>query len=503
MKKIQLYFLFCFLPTLSFSQWTPLGNAVNGIAGNDKLGFTHAIDMDSAGTTLAVGTPYNSDVFSYSGYAKVLDWNGTAWVQRGNTFLGTDSTLEGTGAAVDLSANGKTVAVSSPWGYNSLGYKCGIVRVFDWNGSAWVQRGSRIDGEGNIIPIYSGDVFGTAMQLSSDGNYLIVGARSNTPGVGVNQLSGHARIYHWDGTAWIQKGQDLDAPIGLGTAEFGYAVSISDAGNRIAVGGRSFTRNFQGQGIAIMYEWGGTEWKPMGDTLFGAELGASLGAAIQLTRDGNSVALGSPKSNTFLGSTQILDWNGTSWLQRGTSILGVNGGQSGTSLDFSFNGNVIAIGEPWTSSAKGAVRLFEWKGGSWQQIGNTISPSGNNIEAFGSSVRLNAAGTRVAIGVPNNDDIANNAGKVRVYDNPSFVGIGEQTKTSLNYFPNPTTGLVKISSEETIERISVFSITGQEISTENVFSMEANLDLSQQSMGAYYAKIETKRGIQIIQITKF
>ena len=124
-------------------------------AGGDRLGFQNALAMDSTGNTIAVGAAYNNNLFPYSGYARVMDWDGNNWVQRGNDIIGTDTIYEATGYAVDLSSDGMTLAVSSPWGWNSLAYKCGNVRVFDWDGISWIQRGSDIEGEGDPNPLSS------------------------------------------------------------------------------------------------------------------------------------------------------------------------------------------------------------------------------------------------------------------------------------------------------------------------------------------------------------
>lgn len=496
MKKTTIYFLFCLIPAFSFGQWQQLGSSIIGTVDNDKLGSTHSIDIDSAGTTIAFGTAFNSDIFPYSGYAKVFDFNGTNWIQRGNTFVGLDSTLEGTGSAVSLSADGNTVAISSPWGYNNLGYKCGIVRVFDWNGTSWVQRGGRINGEGNIIPMFSGDVFGTSMELSANGNHLIVGARSNTKEVGVLQFQGHARVFNWNGTEWIQIGQDLDGNNLGGVQEFGYAVSINDDGNRIAVGARSYNTVAQGAGITCMYQFNGTNWAQIGDTLFGSTVGESLGSSVQMTRDGNSVAIGATGTNgIYVGAVKIYDWSGTNWAQRGATINAIGTSSSGSSIDLSADGKIIAIGEPWKNNVNGAVRLFQWNGSAWQQLGNTVTPTGSTsaINAFGSAVRMNAIGSRIVVGEPSYDGLGFNLGRITVHNNTTVLDINEVALSHIQLFPNPTqTTLTLISNDLENEEIIIFNALGQNVSERvsltKISSKEINLDVSQLRSGLYTIK---------------
>jgi len=495
------------VPAICWSQWSQLGVSINGTDPNDNLGATHAIAIDASGMSIAVGSAKNSDVFTYSGYAKVFDWNGASWMQRGSDFLGTDSTYEGTGSAVDLSANGLTLAVSSPWGYNSLGYKCGVVRVFDWAGGTWVQRGENIEGEGNPNPLFSGDVFGTALELSSDGNFIVVGARANTQEIGVNQFSGHVRVYNWNGSNWVQVGQDIDGPLSFGASEFGYAVSINDAGNRVAIGARSYTGAVsadQEKGMVVALEFNGSDWLQMGDTLFGSSPGDKLGTAVQLSNDGTVMAVGAPKVNLSNGATKVFDWNGVNWVQRGGDLGGTNGSQSGSDLDLSADGSIIALGEPWTNSALGATRIFQWNGTSWAQVGNTITLSGSNIEAFGSAVRLNASGSRVIIGAPFNDDAGNNTGKVQVYEKASSASITNHADfENLIAYPNPTENYFHIISERDILSYELISMDGKTIQS-NRFGLgkELIIDMSDIPTGIYHLKLEAKDKMSFIKVIK-
>ena len=78
------------------------------------------------------------------------------------------------------------------------------------------------------------DAFGYSVSLSSDGLRLAVGAKDND-GNGSN--SGHVRVYDWNaGTgAWVQVGADLDGE--AAGDEFGNSVSLSADGSRLAAGG--------------------------------------------------------------------------------------------------------------------------------------------------------------------------------------------------------------------------------------------------------------------------
>ena len=495
------------IPTVCFAQWTQLGNSINGTQAGEFLGSTHSVAIDSSGNTIAVGTYRNHALFQNSGYAKVLDWNGSSWIQRGSDLVSIDTTHRGTGYAVDLNANGMTVAVGSPYGYNSLGFRSGIVRVFDWSGSNWVQRGSTIEGEGNSNPLFEFDLFGSALQLSDDGNHLVIGGNANTAQVGANQKGGHVRVFQWNGSAWNQIGQDIDALLSFGTQEFGYAVSINNAGSRVAVGARAYTGTNAANsemGLAMVLEFNGANWVALGDTIFGGTSSNKLGSAVQLSGSGNTLVVGAPGANSFQGLTKIFDWNGTNWIQRGADIAGLLGGQSGASIGLSSNGNIVAIGDPGANSLKGATRIFNWNGNSWQQFGNTISLSGNNMDSFGSAVRLNHSGSRVVVGLPFNDQLANNAGQVRVYENSTLTGIDDLHFTkNLSVFPNPIIDIFQIRSDYAITGYELYNLSGQLIDfseVNNLLTLEINMFKLKE--GTYILRVNTLEGITNLKLVK-
>ena len=499
MKKIFLTLIFSLaLIQILQAQWTQIGPDILGDVNDDRLGFRNALAMDSTGNTIAVGAAYNDNLFPNSGYARVMDWDGSNWVQRGNDIIGTDTIYEATGYAVDLSSDGMTLAVSSPWGWNSLDYKCGNVRVFDWDGISWIQRGSDIEGEGDPNPLYWGDVFGWSLQLNSSGDYIIVGAPSNSRLPGTQSFQGHARVYHWDGTTWNQVGQDIDGPMSFGTVEFGFSVGINNEGDRIIVGGRSYTGlnpSDQEKGMALTLEFNGSVWVPLGDTIFGSNLGDKLGNSVDISGDGNTIVIAAPTANNFNGETKIFDWNGINWVQRGTDILGSSSSNmtlSGSTTALSNNGAVLTIGEHGADFNKGAVRSYRWNNNSWQQIDNTISPplpSPTAMPGFGWGVDVNFNGFRMIAASPLDD-----AGKIRVYENITldstwhcFQSAGCQWAGSNPSFPGQYASLSDCQAACNLTSINTLGNTEKRVlvRTIDVFGRESK-DLKNQPLFYIY-----------------
>lgn len=164
--------------------WKQQGSDIDGdSAAGDSLGYS-AVSLSSDGRVLAVGAPGNRGV-NWSGWfgtVRVYKWVQSSWTQQGSDI---DGKMAGDffGSSVSLSSDGSVLAIGAPYedgGPNGSG----LVRVYKWNGTSWIQHGSDIDGEGG-----EGDEFGHSVSLSSDGNVLAIGARGN------NNYTGHVRVY--------------------------------------------------------------------------------------------------------------------------------------------------------------------------------------------------------------------------------------------------------------------------------------------------------------------
>ena len=116
------------------------------------------------------------------------------------------------------------VAICEP-NNDGNGGNSGHVRIYEYIGSSWVQLGADIDGEAE------GDEFGLSVAMNDAGDRIAVGGHEND---GSASRAGHARVYSYNGSAWVQLGADIDGE--AASDNFGYAVSINDAGSRIAIG---------------------------------------------------------------------------------------------------------------------------------------------------------------------------------------------------------------------------------------------------------------------------
>ena len=105
----------------------------------------------------------------------------------------------------------------------------------------------------------------------------------------------------------------------------------------------------------------------------------------------------------------------TAWEQLGLDIDGeADGDNSGESVSLSGDGTRVAIGAGTNGGSAGHVRVYQWDGSTWNQLGADIDgeAAGDNS---GSSVSLSGDGTTVAIGAFLNGGGGTDAGHVRVY----------------------------------------------------------------------------------------
>ncbi|WKN42934.1 choice-of-anchor D domain-containing protein [Tunicatimonas pelagia] len=341
--------------TWNGTAWTRRGNDIDGEAIGDVSGVS--VSLSSDGNTLAIGAPGNGGTGESAGHVRVHTWNGTAWIQRGNDIDG-EAAGDRSGRSVSLSSDGNTLAIGAPFS-DGTGESAGHVRVHTWNGTAWIQRGNDIDGEA------AGDFSGFSVSLSSDGNTLAIGAPNDLFGSGT---AGHVRVYTWNETAWIQRGSDIDGEA-IGDVS-GTSVSLSSDGNILAIGASGNDGAGSDAGHVRVYTWNGTAWTQRGNDINGEDIVDESGASVSLSSDGNTLAIGAPGNagndgtDVRAGRVRVYTWNGTAWTQRGNNIDGealFDG--SGRSVSLSSDGNTVAIGAPsneGTDRNAGHVRVYEF-----------------------------------------------------------------------------------------------------------------------------------------------
>ena len=381
--------------------WLQTGADFDGTTG-DNLG--DAVSLNSDGSIVAIGA-YHADNRAKlrAGSVMVYENNSGNWVQKGQTIYESNAD-DVFGKNVTISADGSILVASSAF-YPS-GNKNGLVRVFEYNGSSWVQIGSDIVGD-NV-----NHQLGWSVSINDAGTIIAIGENVYDNGLLVN--IGRVRIFENQSGTWTLIGTLLGNP--NDGDQFGQSVSLNSVGDIIAVAA-SGTGGIAG--YTRVYAHLGVAWIQIGPDIDGEAVGDQAGWSVKLNSLGNRVAISAPYNDgggSNAGHVRIYENSAGTWTQLGEDINGTAAGENETRYGLGFNdaGDVVAIGGEQFNSTQGRVRVFKYNGSAWNIIGVPV----NGEEAgewFGVSVALNSAGTILAAGGYNNDEGGTDAGHARVY----------------------------------------------------------------------------------------
>jgi hypothetical protein len=311
----------------------------------DSFGMSVAVAAD--GNTVAVGAPYedsnattiNGDQTQNgatdAGAAYVFVRSGVNWGQQAYVKAPNKDPEDWFGYSVALSSNGNALAIGAPSedgsdtgvGGNQMSdgaRRAGAAYVFSRNGSTWSG------------PIYvkasntgARDRFGWSVAVSGDGRTLAVGAPEedgSSGGIGGDQNtdgrphSGAVYVFAQSGASWAQtayvKASNPDS-----ADEFGWAVSLNEAGDALAVGARAESGNalvINGNGLdntasqagaAYVFKRSGGSWSQQAYVkASNTDAGDHFGSAVALSGDGDTLAVGAPgeaSNTTGIGGNDV------------------------------------------------------------------------------------------------------------------------------------------------------------------------------------------------------
>ena len=294
----------------------------------------------------------------------------------------------------------------------------------------WNQLGQDIDGEA----IY--DQSGCSVSFSSNGNTLAVGAFGNN-GNGSN--TGHVRIYSFNGSSWVQLGDDIN---GEASNDYsGGSVSLSADGSIVAIGASENDGNGSNSGHVRVFHYDSTSWVQLGNDINGEASNDYSGESVSLSADGSIVAIGASENDgngANSGHVRVYRFDGISWSQIGQDIDGeASDDKSGFSVSLSSDGSIVAIGAYGNSENgiySGNVSVYYYDNNSWILLGNDIDGEAS-ADQNGYSVSLSTDGFTLAVGAYGNDGNGSNSGHVRIFsfDGNSWAQLGNDIDGEASY----------------------------------------------------------------------
>ena len=342
------------------------------------------------------------------------------WIERDTLTASdaADSDYFGFGSA--LSADGTILAVGA-YAEDTAGSNAGKVYIYDWSGSAWVERNTVTASDAE-----TSDYFGYSCALSADGTVLAVGAYAeDTAGSG----AGKVYIYDWNGSAWVERNM-LTASDAADGDSFGVGCALSADGTVLAVGAHAQDTAASNAGKVYIYDWNGSAWVER-NTLVASDAANDdyFGISCALSADGAVLAVGAHYEDTaelHAGKVYIYDWNGSAWVERNT-VTASDAEPSaffGVSCALSSDGAILAVGayaEDTAGSNAGKVYIYDWNGSAWVERNTLVASDAADSDYFGISCALSADGAFLAISASHEDTAGDGAGKVYIYNIPAVA----------------------------------------------------------------------------------
>jgi hypothetical protein len=357
-------------------------------SGGGQFGSSVALSAD--GNTALIGSAGGV------GLAHVFTRSGGVWTQQGPALTGT-GTIGGAafGSSAALSADGNTALIG---GYLD-NIAVGAAWVFTRSGGVWTQQGPKLTGAGGVLT----PNFGFSAALSDDGNTALIGAPSD------DSQFGAAWVFTRSGGVWTQQGSKLTGAGRVGQALFGIDVALSSDGNTGLIGG---FRDSGGAGAAWVFTRTGGVWTQTGPKLVPSDAtgAARFGNSVGLSADGNTAFAGGPGDNGNSGAAWVFTRTGGAWTQQGSKLTGggeVGAGWLGAAADLSDDGNTALAGGPFDNGGLGAAWVFVPTCAGYPI---TISGAGTIVGTAGSDVIVGSAGDDTIFALGGNDIVCGGLG---------------------------------------------------------------------------------------------
>ena len=336
-------------------EWS-LRGSLTGVETMHQFGYKVATNHD--GTIVVVSEPTADN---RRGQVYIFEWVEEERVYVEKQILVGEQTADHFGISVSLSGDGRRLAVGSPY-YSTrtipgepASTLRGQVQVFEYSESIQQWKVMQANTSSLFLGSASLDWLGWAVSLSTDGQFLAVGAPRNT------EFGGYVQCFQWDGNWKIMGLPILNViPPAKLDDRFGNSVSITNTASRPGSADNDVAR------VAI-----GSPWKDVGNVL-------------------NS------------GMVAIYEWTGSRWLLDTDGALGgvLKETQPGFYHQFGYqmqmDADTIAVGVPGWHNRRGLVNLF-WlthafsptrqEQISWERLLTPMNGSGPG-EDFGFSVAL-------------------------------------------------------------------------------------------------------------------
>jgi hypothetical protein len=360
-----------FIPAVAGAVLTPIMPA-DGATG-DVFGSSVSLTRTNGEYLALIGAPgFDENIGKAYVYKRVV----AGWEEISGLTVSGVTSPDFFGYSVDMSGN--YAIIGAPYDDNEQSGKsnAGSAYIFYRNESGnWVYHSK-------LCPTdcQKDAFFGQSVAI--DGNYAIVGAYKNTPGI--YDYSGSAYVFELENGSWVQKKKLVPADI-RADDYFGMAVSIS--GDYAVVGALNHdTASFQNIGAVYVFNRSATGWIQQ-TKLIPSDGSQNILFGGSVSIDGNTIAAGAYGASTSTGAAYVYKLTGGNWTPfQKLTTAGAPYDKFGASI--SVSGTKIIVGAKGAASSTGAAYVFEQQEAGFVQLPKITAEDGDINHEFGASAAV-------------------------------------------------------------------------------------------------------------------
>lgn len=436
------YFLLSFLFFQSFANAQMIkGDILNGNFDDDLFGTF--IQMPNANTIGVLAPCTNNISPTLAAYIKIFKWKNNNWVLKGSMVH-------------PLVHNIKTFKMPDA---NTIAIQGSLeTRIFEFNGTDWVQKGADLMGS----PIEGG-------MAMCDANHITIlkyGTYINT------------KRFKWDGLQWLDQGIN-------GTVFYHSLIADVEMpdSNTVGIGLKEIDDN---RGLISIQKYNGNVYLS-NFQLFGTYPNEEIGTDIKMP---NSTTL-AYSSSTFSagplndGYVKVISYSNGNWVQKGQIIFdNIPQYAFGYSIDMIGN-DILAVACEGNQSG---IYIYKWDGALWQKAtfyeypedhsyyGNICMPDTNNLGVcfFEDDQLYNNSGIAYAMWV-----------NAPLFQNNNLL-------KNLSIFPNPSHGeyFIELDKKYANILIEIYDMQGQIVFKQEYQNMKSTTLFTNFATGTYLLEIK-------------
>ncbi len=256
-----------------------------------------------------------------------------------------------------------------------------------------------------------------------------------------------------------------------------YGITALDTANVYAGGKFDSAGVIKANSIA---KWNGLSWDSLGSGVNGT-VKAILWYNNKLYAGGYFNMAGGNSANN------IAVWNGSTWSALGT---GTNGTVHALTIH---NGELYAGGSFTMAGGNSVNYISKWDGSQWSALSGGRN---NEVYALASFQGDLYAGGNFLGG--SNDT----ARYIARYTDTTQTSVLENNISSFSIFPNPSTGIIILASDQDISGLFIINTLGQKIIERSAKGKQVAVDITSWPVGIYFIEVKTKTGGSVRKVLK-